>query len=378
MTDANEDRKRRPQVSTLLDAFEQLCESLEESYPAIERARRDASEQIQKLTRLAGNGTPPPAAFRVASPDTSIVVFGSLARREWTTGSDVDWTLLVDSPADPHHRSAAQEFGRRLDAAEYRPPGPAAVFGSLSFSHDLIHRIGGEHDTNTNMTQRLLLLLESTPLGNGDAHERVVRGIMRRYLESERSFLAESGRRYKVPRFLLNDIVRYWRTVAVDYVSKQWERGDEGWALRNVKLRYSRKLMFASGLLLCFSCYLDEPADVEHLLFKDEHEAAQKVQAHLARKLGVPPLDILCAALQRPLKKETATRILSAYDLFLQTLNDSDKRAQLKKLSPEASYADPVFKQLRDRSHEFDEGLTALFYEGNDALRKLILKYGVF
>lgn len=358
------------------DEFEQLCKKLGQRYPAIERARRGASEQIQKLTELSGNGAP--AAVRVASPDTSIVVFGSLARREWTSGSDVDWTLLVDGPADPQHRGAAQEFGRRLKEAGYRPPGPAKVFGNLAFSHDLIHRIGGEHDTNTNMTQRLLLLLESTSLGTVDAHARVVRGIMRRYLESERSFLAESGRRYKVPRFLLNDIVRYWRTMAVDYVSKQWERGDEGWALRNVKLRYSRKLMFASGLLLCFSCYLDEPADVEHLLFKDQHEAAQKVQAHLARKLGVPPLDILCAALQGSVKKETAARILSAYNLFLQTMNDGEKRAQLKKLSPEASYADPVFNELRDSSHEFGDGLTSLFYEGDGELRKLILKYGVF
>ena len=176
----------------MLDAFENLCKKLGQSYPAIKRARQDASEQIQLLTALAGNGTPPPAAVRVASPDTSIVVFGSLARREWTSGSDVDWTLLVDSPADPLHRSAAQEFGRRLKESKYQPPGPAAVFGSLSFSHDLIHRIGGEHDTNTNMTQRVLLLLESTSLGTVDAHARVVRGIMRRYLESERSFLAES------------------------------------------------------------------------------------------------------------------------------------------------------------------------------------------
>lgn len=30
--------------------------------------------------------------------DASFVVSGSLAREEWTYGSDVDWTLLIDGP----------------------------------------------------------------------------------------------------------------------------------------------------------------------------------------------------------------------------------------------------------------------------------------
>lgn len=29
------------------------------------------------------------------SDDVDLVVFGSLARREWTSGSDVDWTMLM-------------------------------------------------------------------------------------------------------------------------------------------------------------------------------------------------------------------------------------------------------------------------------------------
>jgi UTP:GlnB (protein PII) uridylyltransferase len=33
--------------------------------------------------------------FGMTSEDTSVVVFGSLARDEFTGGSDVDWTVLV-------------------------------------------------------------------------------------------------------------------------------------------------------------------------------------------------------------------------------------------------------------------------------------------
>ncbi len=248
----------------------------------------------------------------------------------------------------------------------------------MSFSHELIHWIGGEQDTNANMTRRVLLLLESASLGVADAHTRVIRGILRRYVDSERSFLADTGRRYKVPRFLLNDVVRYWRTVAVDYVSKRWERGDEGWALRNVKLRFSRKLLFVSGILLCFSCYLEESAKPDHPLFKDQEEAAQRVHQHLASRLGTPPLEVLCGVLLTRAKPETAQAILRAYDAFLAALDDEDTRNGLARLTAEASYADPVFRELRNRSREFEAGLIELFYTDDDDLRNLMMKYGVF
>ena len=33
---------------------------------------------------------------KYTSEDTSLVVFGSLARQEWTSASDLDWTYLID------------------------------------------------------------------------------------------------------------------------------------------------------------------------------------------------------------------------------------------------------------------------------------------
>src|SRR5580704_7544688 len=43
------------------------------------------------------------ALAHLDSEDTSIVVSGSLARDEFTEGSDIDWTLLIDGPSDPGH-----------------------------------------------------------------------------------------------------------------------------------------------------------------------------------------------------------------------------------------------------------------------------------
>ena len=48
-------------------------------------------------------------------PDgTTFVVYGSLARRELTQGSDVDWTLLVDTAASRRHQELVGEVRRRL------------------------------------------------------------------------------------------------------------------------------------------------------------------------------------------------------------------------------------------------------------------------
>jgi hypothetical protein len=92
-------------------------------------------------------------------------------------------------------------------------PGATGTFGNLAFSHELIHQIGGQYDTNTNTTQRVLLLLESTAIGTRtQAYDRVLLGVINRYLEEDTHLLSHDLAHYRVPRFLLNDIVRFWRT----------------------------------------------------------------------------------------------------------------------------------------------------------------------
>ncbi len=277
-------------------------------------------EQIQQI--LQGDGP-------LDNADTSFVVFGSLARDEWTQGSDVDWTLLIDGQANPEHLKIAQSIGKKLKDNNFPPPGPTGVFGNLSFSHEIIHQIGGQNDTNRNTTQRILLILESIPLGTPDmAFTRVISGVLDRYLEDDPSS-------EKLPRFLLNDVVRFWRTIAVDFASKQRDRGGQGWGLRNAKLRMSRKLVFAAGMLLCFNSRI-------HANAKQGESASKPILEHLRKNYQVTPLEVVagaCAGLQES-GVNTAKKIFSAYDAFLGILNDSAKRDSLKDL--EAANADKM------------------------------------
>jgi hypothetical protein len=310
------------------------------------------------------------------SADVSVVVFGSLARGEFTTGSDIDWTLLIDGSADPEHYNQARRAGEII-AGFARPPGAEGTFGNLAFSHEIIHQIGGQDDTNRNTTRRILLLLESRSIGRREAYDRVVTAVLSRYLQEDRGF-RRSGKRPHVPRFLLNDFARYWRTMAVDFAYKQRSRLSKGWAIRNIKLRMSRKLLFASGMLSCFACHLDFAGRWAHVRC-DKPTASPECVDCLRELLVHPPLEILAMALLHysPRLDGAARKILQAYDEFTGMLSDEAQRKHLDELPPDQE-EDRIFQRARELSHEFRDGLSELFFDEESGLADLTKAYGVF
>jgi predicted nucleotidyltransferase len=343
-----------------------LQSRLGEEWPAIGRARTQSKEVSGKLGR---------ALEGLSSTDAAIVVFGSLARDEWTK-SDVDWTLLIDGQADPEHLELAQKVAQRLETEGFVPPGSSGIFGSLTFSHDLVQKIGGREDTNENTTRRVLLIQESKAFGKADAHTRTLKHIFSRYLKDDRG-LRFGSLPFKVPRVLLNDIVRYWRTVTVDFVDKQRGQAGHGWALRNAKLRMSRKLIFATGMLSCFSCELIGAEEVLEDLV--ENHSTIRMEEYLRTLVLKTPLEILATVLlERNAKPETAVKLFSSYNAFLALLDDTEKRNRLKKVRLDEISTDAVFGEVRKISRMFQEGLTALFFYDDAKLRDLTIFYGVF
>lgn len=310
------------------------------------------------------------------SEDTSIVVSGSLARDEFTSGSDIDWTLLIDGSADPRHHDLFQEIDAKVKPLASKEPGAQGTFGSMVFSHDVIHEIGGEDDTNRNTTRRLLLLLESRAVGRQDAYQRVVRNILNRYLLEDRGLWKGSG--HRVPRFLLNDCARYWRTLAVDFAYKLRKRAGKGWAIRNIKLRMSRKLIYVSGLLACYRCHLDYSTEDRQAIFADPDRHKEVVE-HLEMVFRETPLEIVAGVLLRyPHLGEAAKKIFSSYNEFLAILADDRSRGRLESLTEDRADNDEIYQQARQLSHSFRDGLLDFFFDRESELDSLTKNYGVF
>jgi hypothetical protein len=288
--------------------------------------------------------------------------------------SDLDWTIMIDGRADSSHLKIVHALKSRLKDSGFKIPGPTEVFGGLVFSHELIHAIVGDEDTNKNMTRRLLLLLESAAVGSPESkqvRDRIINGILSRYVEEDANFLAANNRKKKIPRFLLNDVVRFWRTMAVDYANKYRARAGEKWALRNIKLRMSRKLLFVSGFFMCISWALNGPESGK------EQFPVQKLVSHLRDWTERPPLESL-ATIVELYAPSLASDVFDTYDDFLALLNNEQMRQVLERLTPEEAYSDRVFLEAREVALRFDDALLKLMFESNDEIADLVKKYGVF
>ncbi len=204
--------------------------------------------------------------------DVAIVLMGSWGRSEVTSGSDDDYMVLVSGESRDNVRLSKAEIEMILD----RTPGGQGIFGEPVLSRVMIEKIGLEEDSNRNLSRRMLFLLESTDATNSHVADAARDQLLDRYLD-------QSVKNFRPPRFLLNDVIRYWRTMCVDFAGKEHE-GPEKWGLRNVKLRTARKVLFAGGLLPVFEC---------------ARLAAEQMPEYMRAQLQMPPVDRIAEAFLR-------------------------------------------------------------------------------
>ena len=273
--------------------------------------------------------------------------------------------------------SEVRELGRWhwpiADFVKKLGPGTTGTFGDLAFANELVHRIGGQDDTNINFTRRMLLLLESLSIGDDEVRKRVIRAVLNRYLADDPSWTWGTDK--KLPRFLLNDVIRFWRTMTVDFADKYHDQAGEKWALRNAKLRFSRRLILMTGLLACFNWKLNPPNG----LSEGEKTSTEAAIAHFEAYLGRPPLEILADELLRTGAPDDLCRsVFSAYDEFLGTLDDERSRNELKEIPRDAAHNSPTFQRVRTVSHQFRDALLIWLYAPNTLLCELVKQYALF
>jgi len=164
--------------------------------------------------------------------------------------------------------------------------------------------------------------------------------------------------------------------MASDYASKMWERQREGWGIRNVKLRFSRKVLFIGGLLASLAGELFAPPELHEV---ENDDTYYLLVADLIRtQTDVPPLELLARVVLESDDKSVADSIFSSYDQFLSVLADPEARAKLEAVRFEDAVHDPTYAGLRGASQRFREGVTRLFFDVHPKLPKLIRDFGVF
>jgi predicted nucleotidyltransferase len=291
------------------------------------------------------------------SADMSIVLFGSCARDELTEGSDDDWALLVAREFEPYDPDVVQAMALAQAhlGEEGKKPGSQAVFGVPFGIGGIVGHVGLDADTNRNLTRRMLLLLESREL-RGTIHAQCWSDVLDRYLR----FGVKNNR---PPRFLLNDLVRYWRTICVDFEGKHADRGgnDPMWVTRNAKLRTSRKLLFVGGLLPILLCHLRQ---------------ADEMHGFLTTWLTASPLDRVAAAFMHYAAVDEGVRAFAAYDRWIEIMQDDGARDELKKLRAATRDDSDLWQEIRSIGESLQRGLTALLFD--TALRPLAPQYSIF
>jgi len=355
-----------------LPRLSELEKRLGLSFPNIHAAHQRTLQLREALQKQVAD---------LAGPNCAVVTFGSLARGEMTAKSDIDWSLLIDGQSDAQNQDHVHVIQNKIAELKgqygFNEPNPQGAFGGMCFSQELVHVIGGEADINSKMTRRMLLLLESFALSNPHVRNRVVGCILARYLDPRHLSYKKSADD-SVPRFLMNDVIRFWRTIAVDYAGKRAARADEGWALRNAKLRFSRKLLCATGMLLAFEIPLSGTRPST-----DAQNSMLPLVDCLQEMTQTPPLEVVARAFQRYAADwdgaaAAAANVFTAYDMFLGTINTPDSRQKLANLAAGAAADDKLFAEVRAMPQKFQDGLSSLFLDGPSNITQLTRKYALF
>jgi hypothetical protein len=185
-----------------------------------------------------------------------IYATGSFGRLEASAYSDLD--LFFVQTSDDASNAIGRIAKTLVDADVIRL---AQKMGFPEFSRDgqflevhqlaaILNHLGGQEDDSRNhFTARLLLLLESRSVYAKPVYERVLKRLVeayyRDYDDHEKDFR---------PVFLANDIVRFWKTLCLNYEHRRNRPVDDQLTrakshLKNLKLKFSRMLTCYSALV---------------------------------------------------------------------------------------------------------------------------------
>jgi len=295
-------------------------------------------------------------------PGLCIYVTGSFGRLEASRYSDLDLFFVhkgssIDSPISRVRKTLLDadliRAARESSFPEFSNDGE---YLAVHYLDDVLNTLGGpDDDFRNHFTARLLLLLESRPLYGESVYEyaldKIIDSYYRDYHDHETSFR---------PVFLMNDIMRFWRTLCLNYEHRRNRPDDDEERKRknyvaNLKLKFSR-------LLTCYSA-------VVLLSIKHARHAAEP--RRLPEITTLSPLERLGRVVDIvPETKQRVTNMKEVYSWFLEeTARDRDD--MLRWIS-DSSNRNKAFDKGREFANQMYQ-LIRTVTEGTEIMRFLVV-----
>jgi len=326
--------------------------------------RRQFSDE--KFERLRASLVQAP---EICADKACVYATGSFGRREASEYSDIDLFIVSLSDYDEKKKidrsrlSHLQEILLEADlirASERLKFPPFSGDGRFLQQHtamSLIQSTGNQKDDAANtFTARLLLLLESKPLIGSEVHSAIIDEVIAKYWEEFRR-----KKECFMPAYLANDILRYWRTLCLNYeanISQDEPNRAEKRKIDNYKLKHSRMLTCYSALLFLLCVYAENntvsPSDAQTMVYLTPTQRVEWVGQH-CKKEGVSTI---------------AQNLLEHYELFLEVTNES--KASLIQLFSNADKARQL-KQQRSRFGDLVHEALSLIGQGDEFYRRLVV-----
>jgi hypothetical protein len=311
----------------------------------------------------------------VGDEPLAIYVTGSFGRLEarFPRGSDLDLFFLY-GPSDRSPKARPSQLtwfelageliriARELDFEEFSRD------GAFLQVHNVWHigrQLGSQHeDAENGFTARLLLLLESRYILDESLYETFMEETIGFYYGDY-----TSNRGTFRPTFLINDILRFWRTLCLNYEHKRNRKRSEhggdndasaAWradsALDNLKLRFSR-------LSTCYSMVIALAA-----------EPTPVTPARVLELCQIPPTQRWSVAAQQVAGSDAAEanakveQILAHYEYFLELM--AEEKALRERLVSRAER-----ERTRSRAADFGQVVSEFMLATcqGDQLRTLLI-----
>jgi hypothetical protein len=255
---------------------------------------------------------------------------GSFGRLEAGERSDLDLFIVVDTqkPRGPKAGRVGALDG--LDEIKLKYHLIKAVENGNIARFDgggkylAVHTVGDftgnlgspEDDAKNTFTGRLLMLLESKPLLESGIYAKAVGNVTEAYFidyhDNKASF---------IPAFLINDIMRMWRTFCVNYEYYR-TKGSVKSKVKLLKLKYSRMLTCYSAIVFLLALFVRNgsvrPSDVGQMVRLTPTQRLEAIGGSAFWAPSPPP----------PSLPSLAREALQLYSEFLELVHRTDVSEQ--------------------------------------------------